>query len=481
MRILSPATLRVGLALLAVTASLLFLRPTANAEMPSNPDDLSPLVRIDEPLRGIVLGQDGRSLLRVEGAHVGTGVASVRTDIAGRFHIPAAIRTNQLYVVAPGYEVVRRVATASYAVVFLRPLDVRAIYLSYDQLRVQSAIDWVLGLAHAGSITALVVDVKDEHGTVLPLAATEQVREIGAVRATGTDVEAFLERLGDLGIYRIARVVTFLDGFYAFAFPGDALRATDGTIFRDGIGLVWSDAFKDGARWHNIEIGVRAARWFEEIQFDYVRFPTDPGVIARNNATGQARSDAIAGFARDAATALHAVGAAVSIDTFGLTTMIFSDGGIGQVLEDLAPHLDYYSPMVYPSTWSTGWFGLIYPPSDPFTVVKSSVENAVARVQPFGNILVRPWLQDFDDYQEQELRYGIDSVRAQIDASMEAGGAGFMLWDPSLAYQVELLNSLDPVTGASTTGEGNDPLAPREAAPDSTELAFMAVRPLALN
>ena len=445
--ILRHATMRAGLTLAAIPAALLLLStalsPSVHAETPANPADLTPLIRIDEALRGIVLGQDGLALRRVEGAHVGTGETSVRTDAVGRFHIPAGIRTNQLNVVAPGYEVVRRVTTAAYAVVFMCPLDVRAIYLPYDELRSESVIDWVLGLARAGTITSLVVDVKDEHGSVLPLAATDQGRDMNAVRATGTDVEGFLEQLGDLGIYRIARVVTFLDGRYAFAFPTDAHRGNDGAIFRDSLGLAWSNAFAEGARRHNIEIGVQAARWFEEIQYDYVRFPTDSGVVARNNASEQSRSAAITGFARDAAAALHAVGAAVSIDTFGQTTVIPGDGGIGQILEDLAPHLDYYSPMVYPSTWTTGWFGLSYPPSDPFTVVKSSIELAVARVKPFGNIQVRPWLQDFHDYQEQKLFYGIDRVRAQIEASIQAGGAGFMLWDPSLAYQIDLLNSLD--------------------------------------
>ncbi len=129
--ILRHATMRAGLTLAAISAALLLLStalsPSLHAETPANPADLSPLIRIDEALRGIVLGQDGLALRRVEGAHVGTGETSVRTDAVGRFHIPAGIRTNQLNVVAPGYEVVRSVTTAAYAVVFMCPLDVRAI------------------------------------------------------------------------------------------------------------------------------------------------------------------------------------------------------------------------------------------------------------------------------------------------------------------------------------------------------------------
>ena len=117
-------------------------------------------------------------------------------------------------------------------------------------------------------------------------------------------------------------------------------------------------------------------------------------------------------------------------------------------------------------------------------MVKSSIELAVARLQPFGNILVRPWLQDFHDYQEQKLFYGVDRVRAQIDASTQAGAAGFMLWDPSLAYQIDLLNSLDGATEFLTAGVDADEPAEPSPPPQQRgrpELARTAVRALVLN
>jgi hypothetical protein len=98
--------------------------------------------------------------------------------------------------------------------------------------------------------------------------------------------------------------------------------------------------------------------------------------------------------------------------------------------------------MVYPSTWTPGWFDLAYPPANPRRVILNSVASAVARLQPFPTVAVRPWLQDFHDYQEQKLFYGATEVRIQIEASAEAGGQGFMLWDPSLNYQIELLRSM---------------------------------------
>lgn len=400
------------------------------------------IVAINKPLRGIVLAREGGTVVRVGGAHIGTGLTSVRTDSAGRYLIPAEIRTDHLNVVSAGYEIERRVTTADYVVTYLKPLDVRAIYIPYDELRRTEVMEWTLGLARANLISAVVVDVKDEAGSVLPLAATQQVIDMRAVRGTGTDVEGFLTELAELGVYRIARVVTFLDGRFARAFPADAILTATGSVFVDSIGLAWSNPFSEAARAHNVAIGVEAAKWFEEVQYDYVRLPTDPGVVVRNNATPEARSAAITAFTREAASALHAVGAALSIDTFGQTTVIDHDGGIGQVLEDMAPYLDYYSPMVYPSTWTAGWFGLSYPPSDPFLVVKTSVGLAVQRVAPFETVLVRPWLQDFHDYQSRKLYYSAVEVQAQIDASAEAGGSGFMLWDPSLNYHLSVLEEL---------------------------------------
>ena len=398
--------------------------------------------QIPRSLHGVVVTWREGRLMRVGHAHVGTGVGTVEGDEKGRFTIPASIRTNRVSVVAAGYEVLREETASDFVVAFMKPLVVRAIYLPQDMLKDPSMLAWATGLAREGAITALVVDVKDEGGAVLPLVANETARDLDAVRSTFTDVEGFLQDLGELGIYRIARVVTFLDSRLAVGRPATALRSFSGEIFRDGLGLAWTNPFSDLARRHNIEIGVNAARFFEEVQYDYVRLPTEGGMELRARVTVAERSAIIAQFAAEAAPALHAAGAALAFDTFGLTTIVPHDDGIGQVLEELAPHLDYFSPMVYPSTWTTGWFGLEYPPADPFTVVLSSVSAAVSRLAGYESIIVRPWLQDFHDYGEQKLFYGAREVQAQIDAAAQAGGEGFMLWDPSLQYQLELLREL---------------------------------------
>ena len=178
-----------------------------------------PVVRIPRTLRGLVVTwRDGR-LERVPFAHIGTGEHTLQADGAGRFTIPAAIRTNHVNIVAPGYHVIREVTTSDYVVAFAKPVDVRAVYLPFDRLDDRNVLNWALNLARRGLITALVIDVKNEGGAVLPEVANQTAIDMGAVRGTGTDLEGFLAELEELGVYRIARVVTFMDGWLARAIP----------------------------------------------------------------------------------------------------------------------------------------------------------------------------------------------------------------------------------------------------------------------
>ena len=438
--------LTLGAAVVALALFSLLLPVSARAARgepaPIGGATAAGVVQINRPLDGVVLAWQQGRLVRQAGAHIGTGERAFRTDANGRFRIPAAARTNQINVVRAGYEVVRRTTTADYVAVLLRPLTVRAMYVRFFRLAEQPSLDWILDLARTGTITAVVLDMKDDSGFVPSLFATEAAYEVDAVRDLGTDLEAFLDDLDRLGIYKIARLVTFRDNRFARAFPAEGILTSAGTLMVDAQGVVWTNVFSERVQGYNIEIAAKVAGRFEEVQFDYVRFPGEADVAVRATTTSEQRSAAVAQFLAKAAAVIHARGAAISADTFGQTTMITDDGGIGQVLELLAPHLDYYSPMVYPSTWTPGWFGLAYPPADPYTVVFTSVATAVTRLQPYPGIAVRPWLQDFHDYQAQKLFYGLEEVRAQIKATAEAGGSGFMLWDPGLNYQLGALGEL---------------------------------------
>ncbi len=375
------------------------------------------------------------SAVPIGGAFVSDGLKTVQTDANGWFALPRSASVVAVSVVAAGYEVVRGRPIWDGAVLALEAFEARAIYLPFGQLSNAVSLGKILDLARDGTINAVVIDVKEEGGGVLPLVATDAARALGAALDPGSDIEVFLTELKSLGIYRIARVVTFLDRRFALSHPDDAIHTAGGGVLDDGV-FAWADPFSASARSYNLGIGEQAAVWFDEIQFDYIRFPGNPTLPFRIQTSSADRSAVIAAFAAEAATALHRRGAALSFATFGITTVDREDGGIGQRLEDLAPHLDYYALMLYPSTWPFGSFGLSYPAAHPVSVVLRATLAATERAAPWPTMHIRPWLQDFADYGPLELPYGVVEISGQIWAAGAAGANGFMLWDPSLNYAV---------------------------------------------
>ncbi|MBI4505954.1 MAG: GTP-binding protein, partial [Chloroflexi bacterium] len=213
----------------------------------------------------------------------------------------------------------------------------------------------------------------------------------------------------------------------------------------DGEGLAWTDPFRPEVWEYNVALAVEAARLgFDEIQYDYVRFPTDPSaatsvdraVYSQPNDEAR-RGAAIAGLLRRTQEALRPYPVRLSVDVFGYTTWHEDDLGIGQHIEALAPHLDVLAPMVYPSTYADGLpLAERYVPAAryPYEIVNLSVRRAVERLRRFGTE-VRPWLQYFNDYTAASVPYGAAEIEAQKRATRDAGGRGWMFWDPTNRYQ----------------------------------------------
>ncbi len=405
--------------------------PLALLPAPPSPLPVPRAAAIPSSIGGRVVAEG--TGLPVSQAFVSAGEETVQTDADGWFTLSAIPDTPTVHVVAAGYHVLRDHSLRDGDVLALTTFVARAIYLPYEQQWDPNSLAWAVQLARDGKINALVVDIKEEGGGVLPLVATDAVRSLGAVVDPGTDVERFLDELQELGVYRIARVVTFLDRRFVLAFPDDAIRTAHGGVLDDGT-YAWADPSSPWAQAYNLAIGERAAAVFDEVQFDYVRFPGNSALALRDEKSGSERSAAITEFAATASARLHRHGAALSFATFGVTTVIQEDGGIGQVLEDLAPYLDYYAPMLYPSTWPLGSLGWAYPAAHPGAVVSHTTAMAVDRAEAWSTMRIRPWLQDFTDYGTEGLRYGPSEVFAQIRGAREAGASGFMLWDPSLNY-----------------------------------------------
>jgi hypothetical protein len=381
---------------------------------------------------------DAASGAPIARAWVSDGVTLVQSGLDGRLTPPG---DGELRVVAPGYW--PAAVPGDRAAIGLRAITARAVYLPYEQLWHPESLEWVLGLAHEGLINAVVIDIKEEGGGVLPLVATPAVHALGAIVDPGTDVAMFLDELEQVGVYRIARLVTFLDRRLATAYPADAIRLAGGELLDDGV-YAWSHPARERPRAYNLEIALTAAAYFEEIQFDYIRFPGNSRLRIEPALDESQRRAAIRSFTQEAAEALHRRGVAVSLAAFGRTAIIRNDGRIGQVLEDLVPFVDYFAPMLYPSTWPSGSFDRLDPAAHPGEIIRQGTAAAVTRAALVGGALVRPWLQDFHDYGPGAIPYGTAEVRAQIEAAQAAGAHGFMLWDPSLHYALDALRAARP-------------------------------------
>jgi hypothetical protein len=332
---------------------------------------------------------------------------------------------------------------------------VKGLYISGNAVGSEDFREHVKQLIETTELNAVVVDFKGDHGYLTFPTQVAMAKEIGADQAVMlADPSEFMQWLKDHRVYTIARIVAFKDDLFAKAHPEMAVTdSTTGGLWVDGEGLAWADPNYHAAWDYNAALAVEAANMgFNEVQFDYVRFPSDGSIsqatFAMEN-TQENRAGAIAGLLKQTKEALAPYNVKLAADTFGYTAWVPDDLGIGQHIESLAPYLDVISPMVYPSTYSFGLPGespvyenaIAYP----YEIVNKSTRNAVERTKAVNpNIEVRPWLQDFQDYAFDKRVYTPGEIRLQMDGARDAGGRGWLLWDPAVAYTPEALVSAKP-------------------------------------
>jgi hypothetical protein len=373
------------------------------------------------------------------------------TSSDGRFELPGRPK-RPLRVMAPGYRRLDVDTSASGSLdLRLEPFAVRGLYLTFYGVGNDDLRGNALRLLRTSEANAIVVDIKGDRGYMAYQSRVPLAGQIGANRnPTLPDVDRFLADLHANGHYAIARIVVFKDDLLARNGPAAGLDVAikdrrTGEPWVDGEGLGWVDPFRREVWDYNVAIAMEAAeRGFDEIQFDYIRFPTDPSsATSVNNAvysrepTDESRPEAVVEFLKLSHQTLRALGAFLSIDTFGYACWRDDDLGIGQNLAMMAPHVDYISPMVYPSTYNAGLPGkLNYPGvvSRPYEVVFESMQQARMRTEGHRAVL-RPWLQYFDDYPWATGRpYNAAEIQAQKKAAADAGSVGWMMWDPFNRY-----------------------------------------------
>jgi hypothetical protein len=274
----------------------------------------------------------------------------------------------------------------------------------------------------------VVIDVKGDRGMVAFKSSVPLAEQIGAQRTiTMREAKPVLERLHSQHVYTVARIVVFKDDPLATSRPYLAVRRANGAIFRDREKLAWTDPFNHQVWDYNIAIAVEAARLgFDEIQFDYVRFPDSLGLKFSRPTDMKSRLAAISGFLGEARKRLTPYNVYVAADIFGYVAWNLDDTHIGQRLEELSPVVDYISPMLYPSCFQFGIPGYRLPVQHPYEIAFLSLQNARER-SGIPSIRFRPWLQAFRDYAFDHREFTGREIRAQISAAEKFGTrkAGF--------------------------------------------------------
>jgi hypothetical protein len=331
---------------------------------------------------------------------------------------------------------------------FPRPDNVKGLYVSAwaagSSMRSQGLID----IAARTEINTFVIDLKDASGYVSYPTGVMTAREVGADQEIRIrDLPGLLERFRVAGIYPIARIVIVKDPLLIRSKPEWAVQDTAGGVWVDSKGLLWANLHDQRVWDYHIELAKEAAAvGFPEIQWDYVRFADAPQEdldrAVYPGAEGRRRRDAVEAFLEYARAELEESGVAMTMDVFGATTSAQSDVGIGQYWERFIGSVEVALPMVYPSHYWVGSFGIQDPNGHPYEVVRAALVSGLQRSEAVeGAGVMRPWLQDFT---LGSPRYEAPEVRAQIQATYDAGIDEWLLWNASSRYTEA---ALEPAEG----------------------------------
>jgi hypothetical protein len=335
------------------------------------------------------------------------------------------------------------------------PDEVKAIYMTSW---VAGTTDWrneLISYIEESNLNSIVVDIKDDTGRISFEVNDPDLHKIGSFERRIADIDALTDLLHEKDIYVIGRVSVFQDPYLVSKRPELAVRrASDRGMWQDRKGLTWLDAGNREVWEYAVSIARESySRGFDEINFDYIRFPSDGNMadIYYPESEGKERAVVMESFFKYLNEELGEE-MTISADLFGLVTYADDDLGIGQEIMRAVPYFDYISPMVYPSHFASGTFGYSDPASRPYEIVFGSIETAVERLtatstkklvtvgtttktvyeprESFPKEKLRPWLQDFD----LGADYGKAEVEAQIKALNDLDLYSWMIWDPSNRY-----------------------------------------------
>jgi len=324
------------------------------------------------------------------------------------------------------------------------PAQVKGIYMSQCVVGTPSFRERLVKLIDTTELNSVIIDIRDYTGKISFTTDNPILKDMVSDACGASDMKSFISELHDKNIYVIGRITVFQNPYYTKAHPEQAVQKKGGGVWKDNKGLSFVDV---GAKpyWDTVvELSkVSYEQGFDEINYDYVRFPSDGPMsqVVYSWGKGLTKADALKEFFQYLHDKLEPTGAILSVDLFGMTTSNYDDLNIGQVLENAAPYFDFVSPMVYPSHYPPTWSGFKNPAANPYEVVKIAMQKGVERLKAMGEnpLKLRPWLQDFD----LGATYDKEKILAQIKATYDVGLNSWMLWDPKNLYTIEALKKDD--------------------------------------
>jgi hypothetical protein len=315
------------------------------------------------------------------------------------------------------------------------PAEMRGVHVTMALAGIRGKLGDYVALRKHG-LNTVELDVKDESGNVAFVHGAPALALATGAAKPYYKPEVAARELHKAGLYVIGRIVTFQDPVVSVSRPGLALQNPDGSVWRTNAGYGWLNPYDRRVWTYDVAIAKKAVRaGFDEIQFDYVRFPSDGDVSAIHYPvrTRASKARTITQFVRYASRTIHKLGARVSVDVFGLAAT--RDLGIGQQPQRLARYVDAVYPMVYPSHFNPGEYGLADPNDNPGRTVTDALLYFETALDGTSARLV-PWLQDFS----LGRTYTTADLRAQVDAARSLDTRGFLLWNPLGIYTAGALS-----------------------------------------
>jgi hypothetical protein len=396
---------------------------------------------------GRVLSEQGEP---IQGAIVQSGERTAVSTGDGTFELTGVGAGAPVTVMASGFEDVEVTIPDSMRLddIAMSPQMIKAVYANYSMVASSEGMDSLIEIANTTEINAIVIDIKQD--TIYYDSQVPFFNDAGTVNPL-FDIDEMIAKLKEHDIYAIARLVVFQDPLVAEARPDLAvLDSATGDLWRNEMGVAWVNAFNEEL-WHaNIELALEAlSHGFDEIQYDYVRFPSDGDLSTAEfgrEYTAEAREAAITSFMKLSYEAIHAADGKLAADLFGYVTLVDDEQYIGQRFSKLEPYLDYVCMMIYPSHFQEGNIASApgHPNDYPYETIHESLERAEALV-PGAKAKFRPWIQDFSYGGLRD--YTAEDVRAQMDAAEDFGASGWMMWGDPFNVTVEALKP-EPADGA---------------------------------